>query len=564
MKGDFSRNTFRKEKHYSKVNMQQGRVLVDADWNEQIDIDQHHERTSISDIIGESGAPSKEKDGFSIKPKDSSYVISRGRYYVDGIVCENEKDCNGYEQPDLPSFGEHSPCPINTGTYLAYLDVWERHITDLDDPSIRETALGGTDTSTRLKIVWQVKALMIADIGESDIDIDSSPSWTCLKERSSGSLQATVDNSGYRGLDNRLYRVEIHNEGDLNQATFKWSRDNGSIVSRIKSFTPIENKISVSVDSKDCLTKFAAGQWIEVIDDRQDLWGLPGTMIRIQNIENNVITFDMDTFKGAAAANINYPQEFHPKIRRWESARGFMPVTGDHYIDLEDGIQVKFGPGHYRTGDYWTIPTRTASGEIEWPKNEEGSIPISPEGIIHHYSPLALIELDQKQIKLVTDYRNVFDPTVSNTSKLCTDSGTTSIILQPMAFKIIGPIHHKCHSVNRNQAPPLVMLGLESYNSNTSLPKMTASNTVLHMDDLSLLTLISDRYGHVVADSDESEQFAKTLGLDASLKPLSIVPPLFKPVLIDSHKFYILALNLSKIELKLNLRWWAITANTSA
>ena len=63
---------------------------------------------------------------------------------------------------------------------------------------------------------------------------------------------------------------------------------------------------------------------------------------------------------------------------------------------------------------------------------------------------------------------------------------------------------------------------------------MTANNTVLHMDDLSLLALISDRYGHIVTDSDESEQFAKTLGLDASLKPLSVVPPLFKPVLIDS------------------------------
>jgi hypothetical protein len=38
MKGDFSRFTFKKEKHYSSVRMQQGRVQLDADWNEQMDI----------------------------------------------------------------------------------------------------------------------------------------------------------------------------------------------------------------------------------------------------------------------------------------------------------------------------------------------------------------------------------------------------------------------------------------------------------------------------------------------------------------------------------------------
>ena len=38
MKGDFTRDTFKKEKHYSGVRMQQGRVQVDADWNEQVDI----------------------------------------------------------------------------------------------------------------------------------------------------------------------------------------------------------------------------------------------------------------------------------------------------------------------------------------------------------------------------------------------------------------------------------------------------------------------------------------------------------------------------------------------
>ena len=38
-----------------------------------------------------------------------------------------------------------------------YLDVWERHVTALEDDDIREKALGGADTTTRCKVVWQVK-----------------------------------------------------------------------------------------------------------------------------------------------------------------------------------------------------------------------------------------------------------------------------------------------------------------------------------------------------------------------------------------------------------------------
>ena len=35
MKGDFTRDLFDPTKHYSGVLMQQGRVQLDADWNEQ-------------------------------------------------------------------------------------------------------------------------------------------------------------------------------------------------------------------------------------------------------------------------------------------------------------------------------------------------------------------------------------------------------------------------------------------------------------------------------------------------------------------------------------------------
>ena len=57
MKGDFSRVSFRREKHYSRVLMQQGRVQLDADWNEQMAILAHQNDVQMADIVGVSGVP---------------------------------------------------------------------------------------------------------------------------------------------------------------------------------------------------------------------------------------------------------------------------------------------------------------------------------------------------------------------------------------------------------------------------------------------------------------------------------------------------------------------------
>ena len=54
-------------------------------------------------------------------------------------------------QPYLPG----SAVPAGTGTYLAYLDVWTRPVTWLEDPALIDPAVG-VDTTGRLQTVWQV------------------------------------------------------------------------------------------------------------------------------------------------------------------------------------------------------------------------------------------------------------------------------------------------------------------------------------------------------------------------------------------------------------------------
>ena len=75
-----------------------------------------------------------------------------------GILVENNREDASYlNQPDYDS-----PPPLERGlSYLAYLDVWEDHVTALEDPEIHETALGRADTTTRAKVVWQVRATLV-------------------------------------------------------------------------------------------------------------------------------------------------------------------------------------------------------------------------------------------------------------------------------------------------------------------------------------------------------------------------------------------------------------------
>lgn len=155
MKGDFTRFTHDAKKHYTRVLKQQGRVDLDADWNESVEILTQLDRTEAIDVIGNCGVP-EHSNGFRVEltGDGSNLTISPGRMYVDGILCANDAEAPVLisEQTNLPDFTFAEA----DGVYIAYVDVWERHITYVEDPDIRETALGGPDTTTRTQTVCQV------------------------------------------------------------------------------------------------------------------------------------------------------------------------------------------------------------------------------------------------------------------------------------------------------------------------------------------------------------------------------------------------------------------------
>ncbi|MGL4610894.1 MAG: DUF6519 domain-containing protein [Trueperaceae bacterium] len=444
MKGDFSRLTFDPTKQFSRVRMQQGRVMLDADWNELNDILLHYMRTLGADLIGPHGGPVNNV-GFEIEQGDaeSGPKIFGGHYYVDGILSALAKQenvdgqpvasANYFRQPYFPINRTDHPLPQTP--YLAYLDVWERHVSYLEDALIREVALGGPDTATRAQIIWQVKTMGVNPQDIFDLS-DNNPNPACgnlnlekfrsflkgnqptlkarVKKPSNDDTDPCVTSpeARYRGAENQLYRVEVHRVNTDGKATFKWSRENGSVVARW-----LQTKGSDLIVSgiRDEVKGFQAGDWVELTHDDLELRAEPGVMVQLSKVEGDALTFDSNTASGTVESD---PSKLkNPKVRRWDQKQvgeitledGTIPVTesDNDWVMLEDGLEIQFQlegtPHDYRTGDYWLIPARVATGDVEWPGGTDTPDPLPPHGIDHHYAPLAFVNADA-----ITDLRKAF------------------------------------------------------------------------------------------------------------------------------------------------------------
>jgi hypothetical protein len=447
MKGDFSRIRYDERKHYSLVLMQQGRVQLDSDWNEQALLCWIGMQNLAEDLIGEHGSP-RNRFGFEITQRlddsgnvvASDFTIKEGRYYVRGVVCENDTDVACTEQHAYP-FPDSAM--IEAGKkYLVYLHAWWRHITHVEDDDIREVALGGPDTASRIQTIWQVKLIDLVTSEVKDFKKEYEDFITLLEKkeiikRTTGKLQAqalkpansddpciTAPQSRYRGNENQLYRVEIHRSGPACNpdtsttnyacATFKWSRENGSVVMPIVDIRG--ETLTLEHLGRDDRFGLKVGDWVEVVDDNYELRRRTEALFKVTVV-------DPDNVQVTLSASPQYEIQLSASalLRRWDHAgdasyEGALPVEEGKWIELEDGVQIQFPkpkngePHWYQSGDWWWIPARNATGDVIWPQDENTKLPLeqNPLDAGHRYAPLALLEATATKIKITQDYRRKF------------------------------------------------------------------------------------------------------------------------------------------------------------
>jgi hypothetical protein len=492
---DISRLTFNPLKDYFGVVMEQGRVQLDSDWNEFLAEVGRRIQAGTMDIVGLAGVPSSTPYAFRINasvdttqtPNVPHVTISAGRIYVDGLLAENhglgasvalawdpalaelsaapqtpgvtEVIIDYTQQPYLPG-ASLTAVPVLGKQILLYLDVWQREVTYLEDLALIEKAVG-IDTTGRLQTIWQVKWCDVTGLPVYGSTPDSLiapfasvivPSPSRLTTGSGGMSSAPSGpcalspTTGYTGMENQLYRVEIHQSGSASPgpavtpaaattATFKWSRDNASVATAVTaiSATAVSNSVGnpasqLTVQSlgRDQTLGFQPAGWIEITADYLELNGVAGELHQIDSINAGAQTILLDSVVSAnliAASQSALGQNV--RIQRWDQAGTVylndgatvwvnlnasgsagipVPPSGTKLI-LENGITVAFdldpSGTAFQSGDFWLMAARTADASVDL-------LTVSPPfGIHHHYCRLGVVDFSASPPK-VTDCRPVF------------------------------------------------------------------------------------------------------------------------------------------------------------
>jgi hypothetical protein len=401
-------------------------------------------RTMARDFIGPAGGHIL-RAGFdvSVDPDNGDLILGTGHYYVDGIRCHVPPPGWG---ADPVTYGRlkdpHDPSPPDM-PYLVYLRVWERTVNQLSNPTLLEPALGPAcpDTTIRTQAAWSLAFTTPPSVEQpNDFPGAVADQFHTMNHPVRPLLQAGPTSgggsddpdeaatiSGYSGLENQLYRIEIHcGSGDLDKPpkfdpnkppTFKWSRDNGSVEFGFEADKvtqdPKTGTSTLILTGKALPGRppLSMGDCVEVIDDSWRPFGSPGQLLQVVGFDHAANTV---TVGGSVEVSAT-PET--AVLRRWDSPPGDgngMPVelsdsSHDGWIDIECGIRIRFPTtkdARFQRGDYWLIPARRATANIYGPTTDQpdGAAPYGPE---RRYAPLAKIDMDNGKAT-PTELRTLF------------------------------------------------------------------------------------------------------------------------------------------------------------
>lgn len=456
MKGDFSKWDFDPKRNFNGVLQQQGKVLLDSDWNEHECITNHWQDQAGRDVIGTKVAavPASVPDSFKVQsalvPLDMmspvELRITPGHLWADGLLV--------YLKGEAPDFGApvrriapYLQPPIQDPPYevsslvarvrdAVVLEVWREAVNGFQIPELLiEPALGGPDTTERIHTAMAFKLFRLAE-GDTCENIRSRlQDDFSQKGKLAVSLQPptttpgdcpVVEGGGYTGFEHHLYRIEIA-QVDSGAAMFKWSQFNGGLVGRGKfdASDPAHKKLQITANMVAINTSGLTEFYLEAVEYDRDLgrwrvtYGAHATLA-----SDNEIDLTSDSF-GTIPPSLVGGKDNHVFFRLWNDIRpiaDFPQVTAPtEPHELQDGIRLEFEPAagaNYVAGDFWTFSVR--AGEIP---NEEilvgrrsggAIVGEPPAGIHYHRVPLAVLNWDANQITFdeskIKDCRDVFPP----------------------------------------------------------------------------------------------------------------------------------------------------------
>jgi len=442
---DISRSAFTPEKHYSSVRLQQGRVILDDDWNENRRIREELWRQTAIDVIGPAGSPN---DGFRISnPRVSArgidFDIAAGDFYLGGYCLTLEQAQTFLLQGDWLQGPPAVDAPAGNRTDLVYLETFQQVVTAVEDAELFEVALGGADTTTRMRTVQRVhlaEAIGTANCKQAwnnfQQSLASLGTWTDEQELlpnaelvvafgdtgNGGDLCKPLPAGGYLGAENQAIRVQL-----IDEEHFTWGFDNAAPLYRVQVDSD-RTAVTLLTAPKDQAHWPMAEQiveilpWASVLPNNEKVAAIHGHLSRVTasynpdtgeiGIADSVPTEDFDNWQNREdQLQLADGGEYY-YLRVWnrgsdrdsDDAIEFSP--GNPVTLGNTGIEITFNGDQFITGDYWIITARPQTPNVIVPWVLETGR--GHQGVRRFYSTLGLIHWSANDEPTVTDCRPRF------------------------------------------------------------------------------------------------------------------------------------------------------------
>jgi len=514
MSSDRSRSTDRTRNGYTGVVAQQGRVILDRDFNAQQGLSADRIAADALDFVGPCGTPD---NGFQISLPAGSppappfwsppvsvqtsppaipggpgdFLIAPGTMYLGGERVEFPAEQNGaaitysyFDQPDWPAPPGTALSPSQAiRRELVYLEVTEQEVSAVEDPDLLEAALGGPDTTQRLKLLRRVRRVPVtaADcatawktaVGEwAAAGWQFEPATMRLLPQVSLKVGFTQDAStsdpcdpvatgGYLGPENQLIRVRIDNTGSVPQLV--WGYDNASFLYRVTSVSTDLTTLTLATDPPDSFHVPQTNQMVEVVrtaavigsePDETDPTGQAQILRVVAEINGSLRQLKQPYgpipggTTNAVVLTAALPADPSPTtlprfMRVWQAAQpigasgGVVPLietqtaaTGALTTTLDTGLAVTVAVptgGTLPAGAFWQIAVRPSTPQGVYPESLL-TAPQPPDGPRQWVCPLAVIDWTAQGGPSITDCRNVFDNLVTLTRR---KPGCCTVAIEP-------------------------------------------------------------------------------------------------------------------------------------
>ena len=448
MASDKARVTFDESRRYRSVVMQQGRVTLEADWNEQAQIDDEELRHDLRDIIGPFGTPD---NGFEIAVANNNITIGPGTMYVGGVraFLPERSDKTPYPFAPQPDWILPEPQGTRPPRELIYLELTEQEISAVEDKALLEPALGGPDTAQRLRIMQRVRRTATSRTNcvdawsdflqdrEFDRDLMMFGSRSRLQVGFSGQ-GLTPDpcdpaaDPGYLGAENQLFRVAIAAPASGGtQQRLLWGLDNASFLYRVTTYDATAKTLVLATRPVDDAHKPRIGQFVELLRGVANLgdgniaaeaFGPLAVLAQDYSADDKMLTLT-DVLPAGYAPSNNMPLY----VRVWETA---VPFTANTPVTLgHTGIEVTLttsGVTTFQVGEFWTFAARPSTPAEVLPIRYKNA-PQPPEGFRRWACPLAVVNWTITGGNPVSDCREHFDDLVTLSKR----RGSCCIVVRP-------------------------------------------------------------------------------------------------------------------------------------